>query len=261
MAWRYKLRVKNAPVGVEVVESVLEKHEIRMREVMLEEVEDKMRSELTWGVHRIHWEKNREIWNMYKDNKISKKVLDFLMKQKLIDHALLNRWNKPGYERLCSTLVLSKSNTNFGTTGICRVPLRQRHGQIMPNVQTGCVSCASEDKGPIWWNDEVPDRVKEIIRKRSGEFEEDEAHENGEVEEEEVNKDSSDDGDGSEVAGNTESLSNGRLGSESEKEEELVDKNRGNEDVDDGQNEEEQDEDENPSKRRKVSQNSASSLE
>lgn len=39
----------------------------------------------------------------------------------------------------------------------CRVPLRSRGAQqrITPDVQTGCISCASGDGrfgGPVWWN-------------------------------------------------------------------------------------------------------------
>ena len=50
--------------------------------------------------------------------------------------------------------AIQKSGTNFGTTSICRVPLAQRGGQIMPSVTTGCVSCVSGDGiegGPVWW--------------------------------------------------------------------------------------------------------------
>jgi hypothetical protein len=56
-------------------------------------------------------------------------------------------------------LAISQSSTNFGTVSVCRVPMRQRGGGIMPAVTTGCVSCASGDSiegGPIWWCDKRP---------------------------------------------------------------------------------------------------------
>lgn len=48
-----------------------------------------------------------------------------------------------------------QGNHNFGTTSHCRVPLSKRAGQqrITPDVQVGCISCASGDGrfgGPVW---------------------------------------------------------------------------------------------------------------
>ena len=78
------------------------------------------------------------------------------MREKVVDAALISKWRKPGFEILCSLSAINKANSNFGTTSICRVPLAQRGGQIMPSTTTGCVSCASGDGingGPVWWTD------------------------------------------------------------------------------------------------------------
>jgi hypothetical protein len=82
---------------------------------------------------------------------------DWLVREKIADGALISKWRKPGYELLCSTLAINKGNHNFGTTSHCRVPLKLRAAaqRITPNVQSGCISCASGDGkfgGPIWWN-------------------------------------------------------------------------------------------------------------
>lgn len=55
-----------------------------------------------------------------------------------------------------------QGNHNFGTTSHCRVPLSQRANQqrITPDIQTGCISCASGDGrfgGPVWWNTPLDD--------------------------------------------------------------------------------------------------------
>eukprot|EP01052_Picozoa_sp_SAG31_P014219 SAG31_NODE_875_length_11316_cov_8.924044_8_plen_179_part_00 len=127
--------------------------------------EGKRKCESNWDIHRIHWKKNRFIYDLYYKNKeISKELYDWMVRLKIADAALISKWRKPGYEILCSTLAVSASATNFGTASICRVPLRQRGGIATPAVSTGCVSCASGDgvdKGPIWWCDRRPNMVRQ----------------------------------------------------------------------------------------------------
>jgi hypothetical protein len=82
---------------------------------------------------------------------------DWLVREKIADGPLISKWRKPGYNILCSMLAIQKNNHNFGTTSHCRVPMKQRGAQqrITPDVQTGCICCASGDGkygGPIWWN-------------------------------------------------------------------------------------------------------------
>jgi bud site selection protein 31 len=84
------------------------------------------------------------------------------VREKVADGALIAKWRKPGYELLCSMLAIQRNNHNFGTTSHCRVPLHLRGAQqrITPDVQTGCISCASGDGrfgGPIWWNTPLED--------------------------------------------------------------------------------------------------------
>ena len=61
---------------------------------------------------------------------------------------------QPGYEKLCSLLAVSKRTHNYGTTSMCRVPLKDRPlDRRAPAVETGCISCCSSDVGaPIWWD-------------------------------------------------------------------------------------------------------------
>lgn len=94
---------------------------------------------------------------MYKKKLMQRELFDYLVREKIADGALISKWRKPGYEILCSMLAIQKGNHNFGTTSHCRVPMKLRSGQqrITPDVQTGCISCASGDGrfgGPVWWN-------------------------------------------------------------------------------------------------------------
>ncbi|GJQ15666.1 hypothetical protein GpartN1_g7457.t1 [Galdieria partita] len=186
MSWRHRIRQKKLPKGFELIETQLEKFEDEMREIMNDTMEDKMRNELTWKVHKLHWKKNRFIFNLYyKEKSISKELFDFLVREKVVDANLISKWRKPGYENLCSLAVISKTNTNFRTAGVCRVPLKDRHGQITPNVLTGCISCASGDGGPIWWDDPIPANLLRKLRELGQLPPEEEEEEDTTVEDEE----------------------------------------------------------------------------
>jgi bud site selection protein 31 len=164
MAWRLRAKLRGAPAGADAVADALDEFEARMREATAAPRGDATNTALTWPVHKLHYQKNRYLHDArYVHGTISDALLRHLVREKIADGPLLAKWRKPGYDTVCSLAVLTRSNTNFGTVGICRTPLRDRVGQIMPNVQTGCVCCVSGSGGPIWWDDPVPDIVKEQI--------------------------------------------------------------------------------------------------
>lgn len=133
-----------------------------MREAVNEDTSDRRKTESAWKVHRLHWEKNRFIYDlMYVRKVMSRQLFDWLVKERVADGPLIAKWRKPGYEILCSLLAIQKSGHNFGGTSLCRVPMRRRTPQQRrtPDVQTGCICCASGDGlygGPIWWNTVLP---------------------------------------------------------------------------------------------------------
>jgi bud site selection protein 31 len=161
--FRRRLKNKRVPEGFDMIEEVIDDFEQQMRDAVNEEHEGKRKNEGNWKIHRLHWEKNRFIFDlMYTRKVMSKQLYDFLVREKIADGALISKWRKPGYEILCSLLAIQKGNHNFGTTSHCRVPMRNRTPQqkITPDVQTGCICCASGDGrfgGPIWWNTKVDD--------------------------------------------------------------------------------------------------------
>ncbi|EKX47753.1 hypothetical protein GUITHDRAFT_151956 [Guillardia theta CCMP2712] len=165
---------KKAPEGWDEVLPTLEMFENRMKDAVNESHEGKRKHESTWPIHRIHYEKSRYIYELYYTKKeISRELLDFCIREKVVDGNLMAKWKKPGYEFLCSLAAINKGSTNFGTTNVCRVPLRLRSGKITPSVVTGCISCASCDKGaPIWWNSNIEGRAGGS--KRAADAEEDE---------------------------------------------------------------------------------------
>jgi len=157
MSLKVRLGNKRKPAGWELIEETLLQFEERLREAIDDPHEGKRKCESAWPIHRIHYERNRYIYDLYyRQQRISRELYEFLVREKVVDGALISKWRKPGYEILCSMSAIQRSGTNFGTTSICRVPLSQRGGQVMPSVTTGCVSCVSGDGingGPVWWTD------------------------------------------------------------------------------------------------------------
>eukprot|EP00980_Cylindrotheca_fusiformis_P014743 scaffold4009_cov124-Cylindrotheca_fusiformis.AAC.23 len=137
---------KKPPPGFDVVEPTLEALEHELRDKIKETNEKKRKTESLWPVHQINWQKSRYIYDLYYTyHRISKQVYNYCLQQKLVDAALIAKWKKPGYERLCSTYVINPSNYKFGTTSICRVPLKDRSPdqRSAQDPTTGCLGCAS----------------------------------------------------------------------------------------------------------------------
>merc|ERR1712169_148401 len=58
----------------------------------------------------------------YRKKKISRELYDWCLKEKYADAALIAKWKKAGYERLCCLRCIQTRDHNFGSTCICRVP-------------------------------------------------------------------------------------------------------------------------------------------
>ena len=148
----HKSKKKAPPPGFEVVEATLEALEHELRDKIKDTNEKKRKTESVWPVHQISWQKSRYVYDLYYTyNRISRPVYDYCVSQKLVDAALIAKWKKPGYERLCSTYVINPTNYKFGTTSICRVPLwdRSPEQQSAQDPTTGCMGCASgKNAGP-----------------------------------------------------------------------------------------------------------------
>jgi len=146
---KYGRRLKEAPEGFEALEPTLQALDNELREKVNEPHEGLRKSESQWPVHQINWQKSRYVYDMfYIYKKISREVYDYCIKNKIIDAALIAKWKKPGYERLCSTYVINPRNYKFGTVSICRVP---KHclapGTVIEDPVTGCRGCASGSGG------------------------------------------------------------------------------------------------------------------
>lgn len=137
--------MKQAPEGFDYIEPTLTALDNELREKVNEPHEGLRKGESSWPVHQINWQKSRYVYEMfYTHHRISREVYDYCLKNKIVDAALIAKWKKPGYERLCSTYVINPQNYKFGTVSICRVPKQSlAEGTVIEDPTTGCRGCAS----------------------------------------------------------------------------------------------------------------------
>eukprot|EP00586_Coscinodiscus_wailesii_P006521 CAMPEP_0172488976 /NCGR_PEP_ID=MMETSP1066-20121228/18714_1 /TAXON_ID=671091 /ORGANISM="Coscinodiscus wailesii, Strain CCMP2513" /LENGTH=273 /DNA_ID=CAMNT_0013256525 /DNA_START=64 /DNA_END=885 /DNA_ORIENTATION=+ len=141
--WQTK---KKAPQGYEIISTVLAALENELRDKVKESNVGLRNTESMWPILQIQHQRTRYVYDMYYTYKrIPRKVYDYCIKNKIIDAALIAKWKKPGYERLCATYVINPTNYKFGTTSICRVPLgdRSEEQRKAQDPTTGCFGCAS----------------------------------------------------------------------------------------------------------------------
>eukprot|EP00904_Undaria_pinnatifida_P013020 jgi/Undpi1/8849/HiC_scaffold_25.g11311.m1 len=138
-------RKERPPPGFEMLEPTLNALEADLREKVNEQHEGKRKNEALWPVFQITWQRSRYVYDMhYVYKAISKDVLEYCIRNKLVDGPLMAKWKKPGYERLCSTYVINSKNYKFGTVSICRVPKQYLSaGTVVEDVNTGCRGCAT----------------------------------------------------------------------------------------------------------------------
>ena len=71
-----RLKGRAPPEGWELLESTIEDFEAQMRDAVAEDHDGKRKNETTWRIHRIHFEKNRFVYDlMYKQKALSKDLV------------------------------------------------------------------------------------------------------------------------------------------------------------------------------------------
>jgi hypothetical protein len=70
-----KLKNKKAPEGWNMIEEVVEDFEQQLKDAVAEENEGKRKCEASWKIHRIHWEKNRFIYDLMYVRKVMSREL------------------------------------------------------------------------------------------------------------------------------------------------------------------------------------------
>nr|QPO25093.1 maternal g10 protein [Callinectes arcuatus] len=149
------LRTRAPPAGFGEIEPILEELAQKMKEAVNEDHEGKRRAEANWPIMRIHHQQSRYIFELYHKKKlISKELYNWLVTEKYADQALIAKWRKNGYERLCCLKCVQQKDHNHGSVCICRVPRADLpKGKVIECQACGCRGCASGDGGYIYMQD------------------------------------------------------------------------------------------------------------
>ncbi|KAJ3210588.1 Component of the SF3b subcomplex of the U2 snRNP [Dinochytrium kinnereticum] len=136
---------KAPPEGWDLIEPTLEDLQKQMREAENEPHEGKRKAETQWPIFRLHHQRSRYIYEMYyKRRAISKELYEYCLRERHADEALIAKWRKTGYEKLCCLRCVQPRDTNFGTTCICRVPKNKlEEDRVIECLHCGCRGCAS----------------------------------------------------------------------------------------------------------------------
>ncbi|KND01748.1 uncharacterized protein SPPG_03542 [Spizellomyces punctatus DAOM BR117] len=136
---------KPPPEGWDLVEPTLTELQQKMREAENEGHEGKRKSESLWPVFRLHHQRSRYIYDMfYRRKAISRELYDYCLKEGYADGALIAKWKKVGYEKLCCLRCIQPKDTNYGTMCICRVPKdKLSEERVIECLHCGCRGCAS----------------------------------------------------------------------------------------------------------------------
>ena len=135
---------KKPPAGWDYIAPTLDALASELREVNSAPTGGKQKLESNWPIIQLNNQRTRYIYDMYSvHKKISRDLYLYCVKQKLVDQALVAKWKKPGFEKLCSVFVIDRRNFPFGTTAICRVPRKSLGNKIIFEANTGCRGCAS----------------------------------------------------------------------------------------------------------------------
>jgi bud site selection protein 31 len=145
-------RTKAPPEGFDEIEPTLLEFTQRMKDgnfphpsleptlivVKTTQNDIKKKHESLWPVFQINHQRSRYIYDLYYTREaISTELYQWLLKQNYADAALIARWKKQGYEKLCCLKCIQTKETNFGTACVCRVP----KAKLAKGTHVECVHC------------------------------------------------------------------------------------------------------------------------
>ena len=107
-----KIRGKKTPKGFDLIEPTLMELTQKLRDGMFVSLysslvenaphDGKRKAETYWPIFRLHHQRSRYVFELfYKKKQISRELYEYCLKAKWADAALIAKWKKDGYEKLC----------------------------------------------------------------------------------------------------------------------------------------------------------------
>ncbi|OMJ73607.1 hypothetical protein SteCoe_27650 [Stentor coeruleus] len=141
------LRTRKPPEGWDLIEPALEEFTKQMREIEVAPSESRRKVEMLRPIHQLNHQRSKYIYNLfYKKHEISRELYEYCLQEKYVDAVLIAKWKKPGFEKLCCLMCIQKTNQNFSTSCICRVPKdKLDENRLFECRHCGCRGCSSGD--------------------------------------------------------------------------------------------------------------------
>lgn len=132
----------NPPDEWPVISSYIDEVEQKMREIESSRDVGVREQERYWPIFRLHRERTRKIYDMYKSGAISKDLYRYCTENFFCDHVLVCYWKKNGYENLCCLRCI-QNDSRHGNVCICRVPRRNFEADSVVECDScGCRGCS-----------------------------------------------------------------------------------------------------------------------
>ena len=141
-----RTRRKKPPAGFDELEAELAAIELQLRDAEAATGDGKRNAERMWPIFRLHHQRSRLVFNaFYKEKRISRAVFDYCVREQVADAALIAKWKKAGYEKLCCVRCADRAQHNYKAVCVCRVPRKDLDDAPAQCVNCGCRGCASSD--------------------------------------------------------------------------------------------------------------------
>ncbi|KAM3149760.1 Protein BUD31 -like protein [Botrytis cinerea] len=115
-AIRHSSKRKAPPNGYSDIEDSLLVYSNKMKDAIAAPPSTGPRHQATWEITQINHQRSRYVWDMYCEEKISKALYDWCVKNGQCDATLVAKWKKEGYEKLCCLKCVQTKETNFNST-------------------------------------------------------------------------------------------------------------------------------------------------
>ena len=102
---RHSSKRKAPPQGYSDIEDSLLVYSNKMKDAVAAPPPTGPRHQGTWEITQINHQRSRYVWDMYCEEKISKELYDWCVKNGQCDATLVAKWKKEGYEKVCFFVI------------------------------------------------------------------------------------------------------------------------------------------------------------